>query len=213
MSTCVEELDVAEPHAVARMATVTVVMDGNANLRCDAIDIEVCLIGQQRSERPLHLTRLPVRAVPSRRPGRASGQRRVPEVRRLHAGQRGPELPDPGAEGKTNFNGTGVDPNSPFVEKVNQVCGKQIVRAILVDQRHGSGGRHHRAGWAASSVLKPSRTISWSSAMRQVMVTGALPPSYRHRRPRAIAAPLRAAYLAAASTLLRGSHPYRSVRR
>ena len=26
----------------------------------------------------------------------------------------------------TNFNGTGVDPNSPFVEKVNDVCGKQI---------------------------------------------------------------------------------------
>jgi hypothetical protein len=26
----------------------------------------------------------------------------------------------------TNFNGTGVDPNSPFVEKANDVCGKQI---------------------------------------------------------------------------------------
>ncbi len=37
-----------------------------------------------------------------------------------------PNYPDPGANGKTDFNGTGVDPNSPFVEKANKICGKQI---------------------------------------------------------------------------------------
>jgi hypothetical protein len=37
-----------------------------------------------------------------------------------------PNYPDPGANGKTNFNGTGVDPNSPFVENANKICGKQI---------------------------------------------------------------------------------------
>jgi len=37
-----------------------------------------------------------------------------------------PNYPDPGTNGKTDFNGTGVDPNSPFVENANKVCGKQI---------------------------------------------------------------------------------------
>ncbi len=37
-----------------------------------------------------------------------------------------PNYPDPGANGRTDFNGTGVDPNSPFVENANKVCGKQI---------------------------------------------------------------------------------------
>lgn len=37
-----------------------------------------------------------------------------------------PNYPDPGPNGKTDFNGTGVDPNSPFVENANKVCGKQI---------------------------------------------------------------------------------------
>ncbi len=37
-----------------------------------------------------------------------------------------PKYPDPGPNGKTDFNGTGVDPNSPFVENANKVCGKQI---------------------------------------------------------------------------------------
>ncbi len=37
-----------------------------------------------------------------------------------------PNYPDPGANGKTDFNGTGVDPNSPFVETANKICGKQI---------------------------------------------------------------------------------------
>jgi hypothetical protein len=37
-----------------------------------------------------------------------------------------PNYPDPGANGKTDFNGTGVDPNSPFFENANKVCGKQI---------------------------------------------------------------------------------------
>jgi hypothetical protein len=37
-----------------------------------------------------------------------------------------PKYPDPGPDGRTDFNGTGVDPNSPFVENANNVCGKQI---------------------------------------------------------------------------------------
>lgn len=37
-----------------------------------------------------------------------------------------PKYPDPGPDGSTNFNGTGVDPNSPFVEHANDICGKQI---------------------------------------------------------------------------------------
>jgi hypothetical protein len=37
-----------------------------------------------------------------------------------------PNYPDPGTNGKTDFNGTGVDPNSPFVENANKICGKQI---------------------------------------------------------------------------------------
>jgi hypothetical protein len=37
-----------------------------------------------------------------------------------------PNYPDPGADGKTDFNGTGVDPSSPFFENANNVCGKQI---------------------------------------------------------------------------------------
>jgi hypothetical protein len=36
-----------------------------------------------------------------------------------------PNYPYPTGD-TTNFNGTGVDPNSPAVEKVNQLCGKKI---------------------------------------------------------------------------------------
>jgi len=36
-----------------------------------------------------------------------------------------PNYPYPTGD-QTNFNGTGVDPNSPAVERVNQVCGKKI---------------------------------------------------------------------------------------
>ena len=36
-----------------------------------------------------------------------------------------PDYPYPTGD-TTNFNGTGVDPNSPAVEKVNQLCGKKI---------------------------------------------------------------------------------------
>ena len=35
----------------------------------------------------------------------------------------------------------GVDPNSPSVEKANQLCGKKIGAASLVDQRHRYAGR------------------------------------------------------------------------
>ncbi|HTW08585.1 MAG TPA: hypothetical protein VME46_13795 [Acidimicrobiales bacterium] len=37
-----------------------------------------------------------------------------------------PNYPDPGAGGTTNFNGTGIDPNSPFVQRATNVCGKKI---------------------------------------------------------------------------------------
>jgi hypothetical protein len=37
-----------------------------------------------------------------------------------------PNYPDPAPNGKTDFNGTGVDPNSPIFENANKVCGKQI---------------------------------------------------------------------------------------
>ena len=36
-----------------------------------------------------------------------------------------PNFPYPIGD-KTDFQGTGVDPTSPFVEKVNGVCGKKI---------------------------------------------------------------------------------------
>jgi hypothetical protein len=37
-----------------------------------------------------------------------------------------PNYPDPSPDGRTDFNGTGVDPNSPFVEAANKVCGKKL---------------------------------------------------------------------------------------
>jgi hypothetical protein len=37
-----------------------------------------------------------------------------------------PNYPDPGPNDQTDFNGTGVDPNSPSVENANNICGKQI---------------------------------------------------------------------------------------
>ena len=36
-----------------------------------------------------------------------------------------PNYPYPGGD-QTNFNGTGIDPDSPAVERVNQLCGKKI---------------------------------------------------------------------------------------
>jgi hypothetical protein len=37
-----------------------------------------------------------------------------------------PNYPDPGTGGTTNFRGTGVDPNSPFVQRATKVCGTKI---------------------------------------------------------------------------------------
>jgi hypothetical protein len=37
-----------------------------------------------------------------------------------------PNYPDPSSDGRTDFNGTGVDPNSPFVENANKLCGKRL---------------------------------------------------------------------------------------
>jgi hypothetical protein len=56
-----------------------------------------------------------------------------------------PNYPYPSGpnDSETNFNGTGVDPNSPFVQNVNKVCGKKI-GASLVDQRQRSARRHQR---------------------------------------------------------------------
>jgi len=37
-----------------------------------------------------------------------------------------PNYPDPGMSGRMNFNGTGIDLNSPFFLRANDKCGKQI---------------------------------------------------------------------------------------
>jgi hypothetical protein len=37
-----------------------------------------------------------------------------------------PRFPDPGTGGTTNFNGTGIDPNSPLFQRANNLCGKKI---------------------------------------------------------------------------------------
>jgi len=37
-----------------------------------------------------------------------------------------PIYPDPGTGGETDLRAAGVDPNSPFVENANKICGKQI---------------------------------------------------------------------------------------
>ena len=51
-----------------------------------------------------------------------------------------PNYPDPGSNGETDFNGTGVDPTSPFVDNANKVCGKQIDAACVVDHRYRRAG-------------------------------------------------------------------------
>jgi hypothetical protein len=37
-----------------------------------------------------------------------------------------PNYPDPGTSGQMNFNGTGIDVNSPFFTRANDICGKKI---------------------------------------------------------------------------------------
>jgi hypothetical protein len=37
-----------------------------------------------------------------------------------------PNYPNPGAGSEMNFNGTGIDPNSPFFLRANDKCGKEI---------------------------------------------------------------------------------------
>jgi hypothetical protein len=37
-----------------------------------------------------------------------------------------PNYPNSGSNGEANFNGTGVDPNSPAVQNANNICGQQI---------------------------------------------------------------------------------------
>jgi len=37
-----------------------------------------------------------------------------------------PTYPDPGTGGTSNFNGTGIDPNSPLFQRANNLCGKEI---------------------------------------------------------------------------------------
>ena len=41
-----------------------------------------------------------------------------------------PNYPDPGTGGTTNFNGTGIDLNSPFFLRANDKCGKQVGASI-----------------------------------------------------------------------------------
>jgi hypothetical protein len=37
-----------------------------------------------------------------------------------------PNYPDPGTSSRMNFNGTGIDPNSPSFKRANDICGKEI---------------------------------------------------------------------------------------
>ena len=37
-----------------------------------------------------------------------------------------PNYPDPGTGGTTNFQSTGIDPNSPFVQRATNLCGQRI---------------------------------------------------------------------------------------
>jgi hypothetical protein len=37
-----------------------------------------------------------------------------------------PNYADPGTNGRTNFNGTGIDLNSQFFKRANDICGKKI---------------------------------------------------------------------------------------
>ena len=61
----------------------------------------------------------------------------------LHAGERGPELPLPHRE-HDKFQRHRRGPEQPLVQKANDVCGKQMDAASLVDQWLGSAGRYQR---------------------------------------------------------------------
>ena len=67
-----------------------------------------------------------------------------------------PNYPDPGTEGETNFQGTGIDPNSPFVERATNVCGRKI----------------NAPGWWISGVGPPG-DISVQSGLQRVPGAGA----------------------------------------
>ena len=68
------------------------------------------------------------RGRPRPGPGGSDEPGRDRELRQLHTGERGPELPQPSGpdDSETNFNGTGVNPISLTVEKVNDLCGKKL---------------------------------------------------------------------------------------
>jgi len=73
-----------------------------------------------------------------------------------------PNYPDPGPNGKTDFNGTGVDPNSPFVENANKICGKQI---------------NAPAWWIAGTGPPGDVVVTSCSGVPNCQPPGATPPS------------------------------------
>ena len=69
-----------------------------------------------------------------------------------------PNYPYPDGD-QTNFNGTGVDPNSPAVVRVNDLCGKKIGAPSLVDQRHGNDRETSRFTTAGVHYPLPKSTV------------------------------------------------------
>ncbi len=80
-----------------------------------------------------------------------------------------PDYPYPDGD-TTNFFGTGVDPDSPAVVRVNDLCGEEAGPADLVDQRHGHSwidrGSHGRSTLPLARppvlLLPESRSVSRS---------------------------------------------------
>ena len=72
-----------------------------------------------------------------------------------------PNYPDPGSDGRTDFNGTGVDPNSPSVENANKVCGKEINAPAWWIAGTGPPGDVvvTSAGLPATAVRPPARPV------------------------------------------------------
>ena len=53
-----------------------------------------------------------------------------------------PNYPDPGTGGTTSFNGTGIDPSSPFFQRANNLCGKKIHAPSWWVSGRGPAGQH-----------------------------------------------------------------------
>ena len=102
---------------------------------------------QRRPQRHRSLQPVPRRRL-RRLAGRGDGPRAPPDqaalVKFSHCMRANgvPNYPDPGTGGTSNFNGTGVDPSSPFFQRANNLCGKHDPRAVVVGQRRGPAGQH-----------------------------------------------------------------------